>query len=104
MIDEEQSFNRTLDQGVKHFNKVSTALLNNSNKVVSAKDAHFLFSSMGFPLDLTELMAAERGLTVDTVGFETLMENDRKISEAAENARKGGGSKDLSMEAEQTAW
>jgi len=34
--------------------------------VVSAKDAHFLFSSMGFPLDLTQLMAAERGLLVDT--------------------------------------
>lgn len=31
-------------------------------------------------------------------------DNDRRISEAAQNARKGGGSKDLSMEAEQTAW
>ena len=31
-------------------------------------------------------------------------ENDRRISEAAQNARKGGGSKDMSMEAEQTAW
>ena len=31
-------------------------------------------------------------------------ENDRRISEAAQNARKGGGTKDMSMEAEQTAW
>ena len=59
---------------------------------------------MGFPLDLTELMAAEHGLTVDKVGYETLMENDRKISEAAEAARKGVGSVDLTMEAEQTAY
>lgn len=63
-----------------------------------------LFSTMGFPLDLTELMAAEHGLTVDKVGYEALMENDRKISEAAEAARKGFGSIDLAMEAEQTAY
>jgi alanyl-tRNA synthetase len=66
VADEEMSFNRTLDQGVKHFNKVAAALKASETSVVSAKDAHFLFSSMGFPLDLTQLMAMERGLTVDT--------------------------------------
>lgn len=73
IADEEQSFNRTLDQGVKHFKKVIAGLESAGVTVVSAKDAHLLFSSMGFPLDLTELMAAERGLTVDTAGFEQLM-------------------------------
>lgn len=102
--EEEESFNRTLDQGVKHFTKVAAGLSASGSTVVPAKDAHILFSSMGFPLDLTELMAQERGLTVDTAGFEQLMEMDRKISEAAQLSRKGGGSKDLSMEAEQTAW
>ena len=62
-----------------------------SSTVVPAKDAHMLFSSMGFPLDLTELMAAERGLTVDKDGFQAMMDRDRKISEAAEAARKGAG-------------
>lgn len=104
ITDEEQSFNRTLDQGVKHFKKVIAGLEGGADKVVSAKEAHFLFSSMGFPLDLTELMAAERGFTVDKAGFEELMENDRKISEAAEMLRKGGSTKDMSMEAEQTSW
>ncbi len=104
VADEEQSFNRTLDQGVRHFKKVVASLGNSGSTVVPAKDAHILFSSMGFPLDLTELMAAEIGFTVDKAGFEELMENDRKISEAAELARKGGGTKDMSMEAEQTAW
>jgi alanyl-tRNA synthetase len=73
IADEEQSFNRTLDQGVKHFKKVIATLEASGSTVVSAKDAHVLFSSMGFPLDLTQLMAAERGLTVDTVGFDQLM-------------------------------
>lgn len=102
--DEEASFNRTLDQGVKHFNKVVASLNASGSTTVSGKDAHVLFSSMGFPLDLTELMAAERGLTVDTNGFHELMEHDRKLSEMAEAARKGSSSKDMSMEAEQTAW
>ena len=104
IAEEESSFNRTLDQGVKHFKKVVAAMEASGSKVVPAKDAHLLFSSMGFPLDLTELMAAERSLTVDSQGFQDLMDSDRKISEAAEAARKSGGSKDLTMEAEQTAW
>jgi alanyl-tRNA synthetase len=49
-------------------------------------------------------MAVERGMTVDIGEFDRLMENDRKISEAAEASRKGGSTKDLTMEAEQTAW
>jgi alanyl-tRNA synthetase len=73
IADEEQSFLRTLDQGVKHFKKVVAALQASDATVVSAKDTHLLFSSMGFPLDLTELMAAELGLTVDTAGFDELM-------------------------------
>ena len=104
IADEETSFTRTLDQGVKHFNKVVNAMQASGSQMVPAKDAHMLFSSMGFPLDLTELMAAERGLSVDKEGFQAMMDNDRKISEAAENARKGAGSKDLTMEAEQTSW
>lgn len=102
--EEEQSFNRTLDQGVRHLKKVVAGMKASGATVVPAKDAHILFTSMGFPLDLTELMAAEQGFTVDTKGFEELMENDRKISEAAELARKGVGSKDMTMEAEQTSY
>jgi alanyl-tRNA synthetase len=104
IADEEQSFIRTLDQGCKHFKKLVTTIQSSGSTVVPGKEAHFLFCSMGFPLDLTELMAAERGLTVDTAKFAELLENDRKISETAESMRKGMGSKDLSMEAEQTAW
>ncbi len=66
--EEEKSFNRTLDQGVKHFQKVVNFMTANNLKTIPAKDAHILYSSMGFPLDLTELMAREKGFNVDTQG------------------------------------
>jgi alanyl-tRNA synthetase len=102
--EEEQSFVRTLEIGVKYFTKVITQLKEDNAKVVPGKDVHFLFTSMGFPVDLTELMAQEHGLEIDQNAFEELMENDRQISAAAELARKGGGDKDLTMVAEQTSW
>ena len=102
--EEESSFNRTLDQGVKQFKKIVASTVAANSKVFPAKDAHLLFSSMGFPLDLTQLMAEEQGLCVDSAGFEELMENDRRISGDAMSAKRGGGGRDLSMAAEQTAW
>jgi alanyl-tRNA synthetase len=102
--DEEKSFVRTLDQGVKYFKRVADQLRNEGATIVPAKDVHMLFSSMGFPVDLTELMAREQGMGIDMQGFESLMERDRQISAAAELARKGGGSKDMSMAAEQTVF
>jgi alanyl-tRNA synthetase len=49
-----------------------------------AKFAFELYDTYGFPLDLTELMARERGLTVDTAGFEKLMEEQRARARAAQ--------------------
>ncbi len=55
-----------------------------SPPVVSGKDAFKLYDTYGFPLDLTELMARERGLAVDTAGFEMLMEEQRARARAAQ--------------------
>jgi alanyl-tRNA synthetase len=95
---------RTLDQGVKHFQKVVAQLTAEGKTVVSGKDAHLLFGSMGFPFDLTQLMAEEKGLTVDAEEFEQLMENDRQISVIAHSAKKIVGTRNFSMAAEQTSW
>jgi alanyl-tRNA synthetase len=51
---------------------------------ISGEVAFELYDTYGFPLDLTELMARERGLTVDTAGFETLMEEQRARARAAQ--------------------
>lgn len=102
--DEEKSFVRTLDQGVKHFQKVVAQLTAEGKTEVSGKDAHLLFGSMGFPFDLTQLMAEEKGLTVNSQEFDELMEKDRQISVIAHSAKKIVGTRNFSMAAEQTSW
>jgi alanyl-tRNA synthetase/REP element-mobilizing transposase RayT len=52
--------------------------------LISGANAFELYDTYGFPLDLTELMARERGLTVDTAGFEKLMEEQRARARAAQ--------------------
>ncbi len=74
---EEESFNKTLDRGMEHFEAALTLLMSPDDKVFPAKEAFVLYDTFGFPLDLTELMARERGLTVDVAGFEKLMEEQR---------------------------
>ncbi|HXF09513.1 MAG TPA: alanine--tRNA ligase [Desulfuromonadaceae bacterium] len=75
---EEEAFNRTLDRGIEMFNEAAAA--GNITGAVAFK----LYDEQGFPLDLTELMARERGLTVDKEGFETLMEEQRNRARAAQ--------------------
>jgi alanyl-tRNA synthetase len=53
-------------------------------KAISADLAFKLYDTYGFPLDLTELMARERGLTVDVTGFNRLMDEQKKRSQAAQ--------------------
>jgi len=56
--------------------------------VIPGKFAFKLYDEQGFPLDLTELMARERGLTVDTSGFETLMEEQKQRAREAGKKNK----------------
>ncbi|CAN0329685.1 unnamed protein product, partial [Discosporangium mesarthrocarpum] len=67
LLDEETTFNRTLDKGIKEFNKIADGLVDSNSplfcfpaRVVSGEAAFFLYSTMGFPLDLTALMAEEK--------------------------------------------
>jgi alanyl-tRNA synthetase len=103
LADEETTFVRTLMKGVKYFQKVVESCKASGSTVVPAEETHRLFGSLGFPVDLTELMAEEKGMTVDVAGFDLLMERDRQISEQA-RLGKGGSTKDMTMVAEQTAW
>jgi len=101
--DEEESFSKTLDKGLLKFKELSEKV--GDDKVFSGVDAHFLYTTMGFPVDLTELMAEEQGMTVDKVGFENKMEEEKQMSLDAHKARTGGDSgKDMVMVAEQTAY
>jgi len=79
---EEEAFNRTLDKGIALF-EAEADRLGDSGKI-SGAFAFRLYDEQGFPLDLTELMARERGLTVDTAGFDTLMDEQRARARAAQ--------------------
>ncbi len=76
---EEEAFNKTLDRGIELFTEEA-----GSARHISGAFAFRLYDEQGFPLDLTELMARERGLTVDKEGFEKLMEEQRERGRAAQ--------------------
>jgi alanyl-tRNA synthetase len=77
---EESSFNETLDRGLTNFEKIVGAL---KGKSISGKDAFRLYDTYGFPLDLTQLIARERGLSVDVKGFNNEMNNQRKRAKSS---------------------
>jgi alanyl-tRNA synthetase len=94
--DEEESFGKTLDRGLKLFDEAAQRAVaarhagtggHKDFAVISGEDAFKLHDTYGFPVDLTKLMAEERALKVDEAGYETLME------QAKEKARAGSGGK-----------
>ncbi|MBI3415151.1 MAG: alanine--tRNA ligase [Verrucomicrobia bacterium] len=108
---EEEAFNKTLDKGIEVFNNMVFHLTHDVSASAENRETpygkpehvftkttrerltpiefqgHFafqLYDTYGFPLDLTELMARERGLSVDTTGFEKLMDEQRARARAAQ--------------------
>src|SRR5437588_1682894 len=85
---EEEAFNKTLNKGIELFEREVAR----GASTISGAFAFRLYDEQGFPLDLTELMARERGLAVDVTGFERLMEEQR------ERARKAQKKERISVE------
>ncbi|HSH38067.1 MAG TPA: alanine--tRNA ligase [Chthoniobacterales bacterium] len=77
---EEEAFNKTLDKGIALFEAEAA----NVAGTISGPFAFRLYDEQGFPLDLTELMARERGLAVDVAGFDALMAQQRARARAAQ--------------------
>src|SRR5687767_3762058 len=104
--DEEVSFGRTLDRGIELFEEAATRSANLAGEpkhyrlkaepghyvvtggtatfTISGQDAFKLHDTYGFPIDLTRIMAEERGMRVDLEGYDKLMERAREV------ARTGG--------------
>ena len=80
MKEEEDSFLRTLANGIKMLDELMAKA---DGKVIAGKEAFTLFDTYGFPLDLTELICRENGFTVDEEGFNAEMQ---KQKERARNA------------------
>ncbi len=82
--EEEESFGRTLDRGIELFQRQAEKLQEAGRKKLSGEVAFDLYATYGFPVDLTQLMAAEAGLTVDIAGYDEAMARHREISGAGE--------------------
>jgi len=86
---EEEAFNKTLDRGIELFGQEVGRLENSADtrrvpRQVPGDFAFTLYDTYGFPVDLTELMARERGLTVDIDGFNRLMDEQRDRARKAQ--------------------
>ena len=81
---EEERFLATIEGGMDRFDQVAPtgAVTEGVTAVVSGSDAFKLYDTFGFPLDLTQLMAEERGYVVDVEAFEAALEEQRERSRA----------------------
>jgi alanyl-tRNA synthetase len=94
LTNEEQKFRKTLQGGMKEFEKIARRAEN--SKAVDGHDAFVLASSYGFPIEITMELASERGLIVDVNTFKTEMEEHSAKSRTASEGRFKGGLADHS--------
>ncbi|GIV89537.1 MAG: alanine--tRNA ligase [Chloroflexus sp.] len=87
---EERQFLRTLSGGLSRLNAVIEQVRTRGETVIPGTDAFVLKDTYGFPLDLTQKIAAEQGLTVDEAGYEAAMAEQRARSRAAAAGKRGG--------------
>jgi len=76
---EEDTFSKTLDRGIQLFENT----LSKDGKI-TGEEAFRLYDTYGFPIDLTQLLAKQKGVSVDTAGFETEMEKQRERARASQ--------------------
>jgi alanyl-tRNA synthetase len=102
---EEQRFLATIDGGMKRFDELApedTTQGSNAMKgTIAGEDVFKLYDTFGFPIDLTELMARERGYTVDISGFESALAAQRAQSQQERKSKKIGIAAD---ELTDTSW
>ena len=76
---EEESFERTLDRGLQLLERITA-----DKKVITGEEAFTLYDTYGFPIDLTQIIARERSLSIDLHGFEQEMEKQRERARSAQ--------------------
>ena len=87
--EEEESFLRTLETGISLLEQVMTDTKENGSTIVAGVKAFTLFDTFGFPLDLTELICQENGLTVDEEGFNVEMQKQKERARNAASVETG---------------
>jgi len=90
---EEEKFEKTLERGLKQFEKITT------QGDISGGDAFHLYDTYGFPLELTVELAKERNLKVDEKGFQKAFQKHQEISRAGVESKFGGVGEEATYEA-----
>ena len=83
ITEEEEKFNKTIDQGLNILADMKEELLAKGEKVLSGTDAYNLYDTYGFPMDLTEEILEEDGITIDEAGFAAAMKEQKDKARAA---------------------
>lgn len=99
--EEEQSFASLLERGVKYFSEQITDMQARGEKVVSGEMAFYLYDTLGFPVDLTQIMADEKGFKVDTAGFQAAMAAQKERGRQAGREKRLAGRADITLGPEQ---
>ncbi len=89
MKEEEDSFLRTLETGIRLLNGVMEETKRAGKTQIAGTEAFTLFDTYGFPLDLTELICRENGMTVDEAGFQAEMEKQKARARNAAQKEMG---------------
>ena len=97
MEKEEKKFQKTLKKGLKEF-ITTTKIVQARAKIISKQDAFKLYQSYGFPIEMTEELAAEKGLVVDSDGFKKELQKHQELSRTASAGKFKGGLADSSEE------
>jgi alanyl-tRNA synthetase len=84
---EEESFNATLDRGLEIFEDIVDRTHLRGLAMIAGEDVFKLYDTFGFPLDLTNLLAEERGLSIDAEGFEALLAQQKERSRAVTRSK-----------------
>jgi alanyl-tRNA synthetase len=74
---EEESFNATLDRGIDLFEEIIERLNKKKEKLIPGEEVFKLYDTYGFPVDLTNIMAVEKGFSIDEVKFNELMSQQK---------------------------
>ena len=91
IIEEKDKFEKTLERGEREFNKIVNRMKNDGKDTISGQDLFTLYETYGFPPEVTQDLAREAGLKVDTTEFEKLFkEHQEKSRMGSEQKFKGG--------------
>jgi alanyl-tRNA synthetase len=90
LVGEEEKFEKTLDRGMGELDKVLERMGEHNQTTLAGRVAFKLYDTCGFPLEFTQEICAERGITIDQKGFDKAFAKHKQVSKQSQGSFKGG--------------